>query len=128
MDQLIEDLSRNQEDGSAREDLTQICNFIMRDMQGWILWPWKLWPTTPNGTADWMNESAPHRGEILSRVVIASVQLDDRTMLQAAYPLCQGTVLLQMFRFVGVAIMRYNLPSFLEKYKSTFLLLWVFHC
>ncbi|CZR66644.1 uncharacterized protein PAC_16545 [Phialocephala subalpina] len=69
-------------------------------------------PTVPRRTR---NQSAPVTGNAMARIVMASLELVDKSMFLEALSLCHGSVSIAMVHVVGSALLRWDLQSILPK-------------
>lgn len=105
LDRLTEELSRTPNDATAREDLEQICKMVIRYT--------KAWKALPPPAQSWRRKPAPFSDEVIMRILITAVSLDNKAIFVDAYHLCSGKAFPSIFRPVGTALLRYNLESLL---------------
>ncbi len=89
----------------AREELRDICEFIMKKT--------KLWKVRMTTAPMIQGEAPPYTSDVLARVVTSSVELDDKELFVEVYGLCNERTDLSIFHPVGRALSHFNLESLL---------------
>lgn len=101
---------------SAREDLEQLCELVLRRM--------KVWKTLHASPHSWPARPAPFSDEVVAGVLAESIFLNKKELFLKAYDICLENATLPTFRGVGTALLRCNVEeSLLLKYSTSALAL-----
>jgi hypothetical protein len=73
---------------------------------------WKAWHSLPESDE---RRSAPFSGVMLARIAVLAITLDNRVLFGDAYYYCEGRAPLEMFRYIGMALIPNNLESLMTK-------------
>ena len=100
----IDRLSASLSDPDCRGDVEEICKLVTNEMRSW-----------KKNEALGMKAPQPFNDADIARVVAAYVDLDNKDMFLESFEMCPYKVLPLTFRFVGAALLRYELESLLPK-------------
>ncbi len=101
-------LDANARDKESAESLSQICELVVARTLAYN--------RRPTPTQSYIREDPPFSDEVLSWVLKACVDLNDKDMFVDAFDVCPYKAEPSTFRAVGRAFLRYGLESLLPKW------------
>jgi hypothetical protein len=107
IDRLSGELLQPSKSEAAQESLKQICEMVTSRMQTFISGP------TPAHSFE--RKYPPFSDEDIFRVIKTCVDVDMKDLFLAAYEICPEKLTPFMFQSVGLALLRYDLESLLDK-------------